>query len=90
MSSSSHINNKIKDISVLREEPTQGFEHALTAEKMYSINSTVILSKFTLQRRKQLFVVNGTEICKFKAKSPEIVATPLCLGKFQKIGQQII
>ena len=52
MSSSSHINNKIKDISVLREEPTQGFEHALTAEKMYSINSTVILSKFTLQRRK--------------------------------------
>ena len=52
MSSSSHINNKIKDISVLRKEPTQGFEHALTAEKMYSINSTVILSKFTLQRRK--------------------------------------
>ena len=24
--------------------------------------------------------VNGTEIYKFKAKDPEIVATPLCLG----------
>ena len=34
--------------------------------------------------------VNGTEICKFKAKGPEIVATPLRLGKFQKIGQQRI
>ena len=34
--------------------------------------------------------VNGTKIYKFKAKDSEIVATPLCLGKFQKIGQQII
>ena len=24
--------------------------------------------------------VNGTEICKFKAKDSEIVASPLCLG----------
>ena len=33
--------------------------------------------------------VNGTEIYKFKAKYSEIVASPLCLGKCQKIGQQI-
>ena len=28
--------------------------------------------------------VNGTEIHEFKAKSSEIVATPLCLGKISK------
>ena len=28
--------------------------------------------------------VNGTEICKFKAKDSEIVASPLCLGNISK------
>ena len=28
--------------------------------------------------------VNGTEIYKFKAKDPEIVAVPLCLGNISK------
>ena len=28
--------------------------------------------------------VNGTEIHKFKAKDPEIVASPLCLGNISK------
>ena len=28
--------------------------------------------------------VNGTEICKFKAKDSEIVATALCLGNISK------
>ena len=37
---SSHIDNKKKDILILRKEPTQGLEHTLTAEKMYSINMT--------------------------------------------------
>ena len=41
MSSSPHIDNKKKDILVFREGPTQGLEHTLTAEKMYSINFTV-------------------------------------------------
>ena len=35
MSSSSHIDNKKKDILVLGKGPTQGLEHTLTAEKMY-------------------------------------------------------
>ena len=40
-SSSIHIdNNKKKDILVLGWCPTQGLEHTLTAEKMYSINFT--------------------------------------------------
>ena len=35
MSSSTLIDNKKKDISVLGKGPTQGLEHKLTAEKMY-------------------------------------------------------
>ena len=41
MSSSAHIDNKKKDILVLGKGPTQGLEHTLTAEKMYSISFTV-------------------------------------------------
>ena len=52
MSSSIHINNKKKDISVLGKGPTQGLESTLNSEKMYSINfcsnKKDILSKLTL------------------------------------------
>ena len=41
MSSSAHIDNKKKDLLVLEKGPTQGLEHRLTAEKIYSINFTV-------------------------------------------------
>ena len=41
MSSSIHIDNKGKDILILGVGPTQGLEHTLTPEKMYSINFTV-------------------------------------------------
>ena len=54
MSSSAHINDKKKDISVLGKGPTQGLKDTLTAEKIYSINSRKILFKFTLQRSKYL------------------------------------
>ena len=40
MSYSAHIDNK-KDILILGKRPTQGLEHALTTEKIYSINFTV-------------------------------------------------
>ena len=46
MSSSSHINNKKKDILVLGRGPTQGLEHTLTAEKIFSLNFTVTRKKF--------------------------------------------
>ena len=48
MSSSIHVDNKTKDILILRKGPTQGLEHTLTAEKMYSIYSTVTRNKFCL------------------------------------------
>ena len=41
MSSSSHIDNKKKDISVLGKGPTQELEQTLTVEKTYSINFTL-------------------------------------------------
>ena len=41
MSSSVHVDNKGKDISVLGKGPTQGLgKHSLTAEKTYSVNFT--------------------------------------------------
>ena len=84
MSSYAHIDNKKKDISVLGKGPTQGLEHTLTAEKMYSINFTVVRKKFffkpTLQWSKQFLFVNGTEIYKFKPKGSEILGGPICLG----------
>ena len=66
MSSSAHIDNKKKDILVLRKRPTQGLEHILTAQKMYSINFTVTKERFCLSvhyngANSYLFV-DGTEI----------------------------
>ena len=46
MSSSPHIDNKEKDILVLGKGPTQGLEHTLTAEKMYSISFILTRNKF--------------------------------------------
>ena len=77
-----------KDIFVLEWGPTEGLEHTLTAEKMYSINfteknKTCCLSLHYNGANSYLFV-NGTEIYKFKAKDSEIVASPLCLGNISK------
>ena len=87
MSSSTHTDNK-KDILVLEKGPTQGLEHTLTAEKMYSINFTVTKKRFCLSLHyngaKSYLFVNGKEIVKFKAKDSEIVASPLCLGNISK------
>ena len=84
MRSSAHIDNKKKIILVLGKVPTEGLEHALTAEKMYSINFRVTKKKFCFSlhynRANSYLFVNDTAIYKFKAKDSEIVATPLRLG----------
>ena len=49
MSSSSHVDNKNKDILILGKGPTQGLKHTLAAEKMYSINFTVKTNKLCLR-----------------------------------------
>ena len=46
MSFSTHIDHKKNDILVLGWGPTQGLEHFLTGEKMYSINFTEKIKSF--------------------------------------------
>ena len=84
MSSSAHAKNKTKNIFVLGEGITQGLDDiTLTAKKKYSINFTAN-KKFCLSLHyngaNSYLFVNGTEIIKFKAKDPEIVANALCVG----------
>ena len=81
MSSSGHIDNKKKRTN------TRIITY-FNCRKMYLINFTVTKNKFCLSLHyngaNSYLFVNGSEIYKFKAKDPEIVATPLCLGKKSK------
>ena len=87
MSSSTHIDNKKKEILVLGKGPTQGLQHTLTAEEMYSINFTVINKKICLSLH-----YNGANIYLFinrqkftnSNSNSEIVATPLCSGNISR------
>ena len=73
---------------VLQKGPTQGLEHTLTAEKIYSINFTMIKNKFCSSLHyngaNSYLFVNCTEIYKFKAKDCQIATIPLCLGNISK------
>ena len=71
MSSSVHVDNKGKDILILGEGPTQGLNHALTAEAKYPISftqsrKTIVLSLLYNGSNGFLFV-NVTKIYQFKA-----------------------
>ena len=72
MSSYTNIDNRKKDILILCLGPTQGLEHTLSAEKMYSVNFTesniyCCLSLHYNGANSYLFV-NGTEIYNSKQK----------------------
>ena len=88
MSSSTKIDNRKKDILILGKGPTQGLEHTLSAEKLYSINFTKANTKCCLSLdyngANSYFFVNGREIINFKAKDFEIKAYSLCLGNVSK------
>ena len=88
MSSSTKLDNRKKDILILGKGPTQGLEHKLSAEKMYSINcaepSKMFCLKLHYNGANSYLFINGKEIYKFKAKDSEIVATPLYLGNISK------
>ena len=77
-----------KDILIIGIGPTQGLEHTLSAEKMYSINFTKKMQNFILSLHhnwaNNYLFVNGTEIIKFKAKDLEILGYSLCFGKISK------
>ena len=84
MSSSVHANNKTKIVLILGEGIKQIYSTTLTAEKMYSINSTAARKKLCLSLHyngdNSYLFANGTEIIKFKAKGSKIVANPVYLG----------
>ena len=77
MISSAKINNRKKDVLVLGKGPTQGLEHTLSAEKIYSINFTENNKKICLtlhyNRANNYLFINGTEIIKFIVNDSEIV-----------------
>ena len=89
MSSSVHANIKINNILLLGKEFVQGINGTTSsAGKTYSIKFTKTKIKFCLSLHyngdNSYLFVNGTEICKFKAKDSEIVPYPLCLGNISK------
>ena len=80
MSSSIHANNKISNILVLGKQFIQGINGTtIYAEKNYLINFTKTKVKFCLSLHynddDSYLFVNGTEICKFKAKDSEMCHT---------------
>ena len=66
MSLSKKFDNRKKYILVLGEGPTQGLEHKLSAQKMYSINFTEHNKKFYLRLHyngaNSYLFLNGKEI----------------------------
>ena len=88
MSSSTKINNRKKYILILDKGPTQGLEHALRAEKLYSINFTKEKKKFCLSLHyngaDSYLLVNDKEIIRFTIKDFEINPYELCLGNISK------
>ena len=80
---------KEKNILILGKGPTQGLgEHSLSAEKMYSISVTKVITKFCLSLHyngaNSYLFLNGTEIHKFTAKDSKIVPDDQCLGNISK------
>ena len=89
LSSSLHDDNKKNNILVLGKDFIQGLnDTTIYAEKLYSINFTENNKKFCLSLHynaaNSYLFVNDTESYKFKAKDPETVAIPLCLGNISK------
>ena len=89
MSSSTHSNNRAKNILFLGKGFIQGINGTtIFAEKMYSISFSATRAKFSLKlhyngNNSYLFV-NGKEMIKFKAKDSEIVSYPFCLVNISK------
>ena len=89
MSSSVHVDNKEKNILILRKGPAQGLgELSFSAERVHSINFTEVKKTFCLSLRdngeNSYLFVNGTEIHKSTANDSEIVPNNFCLGNVSK------
>ena len=89
MSSPVHTDNKNKDILILGEGPTQGWDDTtLTADTKYLINFTQPRKKFALILicigSNSFLFVNATKIYQCKAKESEVKDYALCLGTIWK------
>ena len=89
MSSSVRVDNKGKDILILREGSTQGLDDTtLTAEAKYPIKFTRSRKRFVLSLHyngsNSFLFVNATKVYQFKAKNSEIKDYALCLGNISK------
>ena len=85
MSSSVHADNKVKDILILGEVPTQGLDDTtLRAEVKYPINFTQSEKRFVLSLHcngsNSFLFINTTKVYQFKAKNSKIKDYALCLG----------
>ena len=74
MSSSVDIDNKGKDILIIREEPSQGLDDTtLTAEGKYPVNFTPPSKRFVLRLHynwsNSFLFVNATKIYQLKKKT---------------------
>ena len=84
MSSSVHIDNKNKDISVLGEGPTQRLDETiLITEEWHPISFTQLGKRFVLRVHyngsSSFLFVNATKIYQFKANDSEKKNYKLCL-----------
>ena len=80
ISLSTKIDNRKNDMLILGKGPSQGLEHTLSAEKMYSINFTENNKTFCLS----LHYSGANIYLLMVAKDSEIVASLLCLGNNSK------
>ena len=75
-------------ILILGKGPTQGLEHTLSAEKMYSMKFTKENTKFSLSLHyngtNSYLFVNVKTVHKFTVKDSEINPYELCLGNISK------
>ena len=88
MSSSVHVDNKVKDILILGEGPTLGLDGTkFTAEAKFPFNFTQSGNIFVIEeynRSNSFLFVNTTKVYQFKAKESEIKDYPLRLGNLSK------
>ena len=89
MSSSVHVDNKNKDILIVGEGPTQGYDDTTsTGEGKYPTNFTQLGKRFVVSLHyngsNSFLFVNATKIYQFIVKDSDIKDYTLCLGNILK------
>ena len=89
ISLSVHVDNKGKDILILRKGPTKGLDDTtLTAEAKYPTNFTQSGKRFVLSlhynESNSFLFANATKVYQFKTKNSEIKYYALCLGNISR------